>query len=151
MHSHHILEFYVCVAYTYSMFWYNQNFAFRLHKFHEGDIKIRVPFHSREIVLGDINSPRDFCQTMPEDRAWRIPRVFLDISESLIIHFMEISPTGKARSEDARRVRRWDGGIVTRLGDSIFSPKFSVVDFEPINQTDQSRERPASDLHIEIP
>lgn len=76
---------------------------------------------------------------MPEDRAWRIPRVFPDISESLIIHFMEISPTGKARSEDARRVRRRDGGIVTRLGDSIFSPKFSVVDFEPINQTDQSR------------
>ncbi|KYM79911.1 hypothetical protein ALC53_09616 [Atta colombica] len=40
---------------------------------------------------------------MPEDRAWRILRVFPDISESLIIHFMEISPTGKARLENAAR------------------------------------------------
>jgi len=78
---------------------------------------------------------------MPEDRAWRILRVFPDISESLIIHFMEISPTGKARLENAARsVARTPGGnAVTWPEDSIFSPKFSVADFEPINQTDQSR------------
>jgi len=65
---------------------------------------------------------------------------------------MEILPTGKARSEDAARlVARRGGGVVTRLGDSIFSPKFSVVDFEPINQTDRSRGTTDLDLHIEIP
>lgn len=79
------------------------SYVFRVDKFCKGEVKIRVPFHSREIVLGDINSPRDFCQTMPEDRAWRIPRVLPDISESLIIHFMEITPSGKARSEDTAR------------------------------------------------
>lgn len=59
---------------------------------------------------------------MPEDRASRIPRVFPDISESLIIHFMEILPTGKARSEDVARsvARRGRGRRDTAGGQHIF-------------------------------
>lgn len=57
---------------------------------------------------------------MPEDGAWRIPRVFPDISESLIIHFMEISPTGKARSEDAARSAARRGRRDTAGGQHIF-------------------------------
>ncbi|KYN00326.1 hypothetical protein ALC62_08816, partial [Cyphomyrmex costatus] len=47
-------------------------------------------------------------------------------------------PAGKL-GQRTRRVQWRDGGAVTRPEDSIFSSKFSVADFEPINQTDQSR------------